>query len=375
MTDRDDARSLPPDEAPRRVQRPAAPSAPGWPPPPAVPPERYAAPRPGGGAPGPPPRSRPGPAARRPTGPPPGEGYAPPAWNPPAPPGPGFSWGGGQAPPGYGQAPPGPGSPPGYGQAPPGPGYGQAPPGFGRPAYIPPGPAQLRHRPGAGLIVGLVGLALLVASLAGLPWISVGGEDATLRDIGDAYSALDGLDVGDGGIFAPPDVTAPDASVPDITLPDGSSPDDGLGPVVTPPGTVDDTYTPPSSGDLEPFHELYAKGLCWAVAVWAALALVVAALWVPRGKGGRMGLGFVVGGLVGLVANALDERGRVGPRVTGAFVAVVCLAAHTVAAMEMFGEDGAPDPAIGVWAGVVGLLLVVVGCAVGTRTDEAPARW
>jgi hypothetical protein len=317
-------------------------------------------------------------------GPPPREAYAPPAWNAQA--RPGSSWGGGQTPPGYGQGAPGPGSPPDYGQPPPGPGpgYGQGPPGgygygpppgFGRPAYAQPGPAQLRHRPGAGLIVGLVGLALLVASLAGLPWISVGGEDATLRDIGDAYSALDGLDAGDGGIFAPPDVTAPDVSVPDITLPDGSSPDDGLGPVVTPPGTVDDTYTPPSSADLEPFHELYAKGLCWAVAVWAALALVVAALWVPRGKGGRMGLGFVVGGLVGLVANALDEQGRVGPRVTGAFVAVVCLAAHAAAAMEIFGEDGAPDPAIGVWAGGVGLLLVVVGCAIGTRTEESPARW
>ena len=59
MTDRDDTRSGPPDEPPRRVQRPPAPPTPGWPPP-----ARPAAP--GRGAPplGPPPRSAPGPAAR-----------------------------------------------------------------------------------------------------------------------------------------------------------------------------------------------------------------------------------------------------------------------------------------------------------------------
>ena len=220
-------------------------------------------------------------------------------------------------------------------------------------------------------MVGLIGLALLVASLAALPWISAGGEDATLRDIGDAYSALDGLDVGDGGIFAPPEV-----SLPEVTVPDGSSPDDGLGPVVTPPGLpgpAEDTYTPPPGGDTEPFHELYAKGLCWAVAVWAGLALVAAALWVPGGKGGRIGLGFVVGGLVGLLANVLDDRGRAGPRVTGAFVAAVCLAAHSIAVMGIFGEEGAPDPAIGAGAGALGLVLVFVGCVIGTRTEPAPA--
>jgi len=381
MTDRDDPRSLPPHETRRRVQRPPAPSAPGWPPPPAQA-GRYAAPDPGGPPAGPPPRSAPGRAAPQYTRGPSAYGQAPP--RPPsaygeAPPGPA---------PGYGYAPAPPGPAPGYGYAPappgPAPGYAYgAPQGFGRPAYVPVDPPPLRHRPGAGLAMGLSGLAMLVASLAGLPWISVDGEDASLRDIGDAYSALDGLDVGDGGVFTPPDViapdiTLPDGSVPDVTLPDGSSADDGLGPVVTPPdlpSTADDTYTPPSSGGTEPFHELYAKGLCWAVAVWAALGLVVAALWVPRGKGGRMGLGFFVGGLVGLLANALDERGSIGPRVTGAFVCVVCLVAHGAAAMEMFGEDGAPDPAIGVWAGVAGLLMMVLGSAVGTRTEPAPARW
>jgi len=225
-----------------------------------------------------------------------------------------------------------------------------------------------------------VGLVLLVASLTVLPWVSVGGEDATLRDIGDAYSALDGL--GGGEVFAPPDVSVPDVSVPDVTLPDlpggtlpdGSSPDDGLGPVVTPPQLpAADTYTPPGGGDLEPFHELYAKGLCWAFLVAASLAVLTATLWVPRSKGGRMGTGFLTAGLVGLGINALDERGRTGPRVTGALVAVGCLAAHVIAVLQMFDVDGAPDPAAGAWAGAAGLAVVVVGCALGTRTRSAAA--
>jgi len=382
MTDRDDARSVPPHEPRRRVERPPTPSAPGWPPPPAVPPERYSPPRRGASPLGPPPRSAPEPIGRPGHGPPPGTGHAPPpgpSWDqaPPGPPGsyppspPGSPWGYGQAPPQQWGGTPAPQGPPaGYGYGPP---PGQRPPGHG-----PLGPAAVRHRPGAGLVVGLVGLVLLVASLTALPWISVGGEDATLSDLRDAYSALDGLDVGDGGIFTPPDVTLPDISVPDVTLPDGSLPDDGLGPVVTPPGlpgTSEDTYTVPPSADTEPYHELYVKGLCWAVAVWAAFGLVAAALWVPRSKGGRTALGFVVGGVVGLAANALDEGGRVGPRVTGAFVALVCLAAHGVAVAQIFGEDGAPDPAIGAWAGGAGILLVLVGCAIGTRTDAAAPRW
>ena len=388
MTDRDDARSVPPDEPPRRVQRPPAPPTPGWPPP-----ARPAAPGRGPAPLGPPPRSAPGPAASAAYDPPTRSGYGQPPPGPPA----GYGQAAPGAPPGFPSAPgsayppaPGPPPPSGYGQATPGwgygppAGYGQAPPGYGygpAPGYGPPGSAGLRHRPGPGLIVGLVGLVLLVASLAGLPWISVGGEDASLRDIGDAYSALDGLDVGGGGVFAPPDVSVPDISdptdlsVPGTTLPDGSSPG-GIGPVVTPPGvpgTVEDTYTPPPSGDLEPFHELYAKGLCWAVAVWAGLGLVIAAAWVPRAKGGRMTLGFLVAGLVGLVATAVDEQGRAGPRVAGAFVALVCLVAHGAAVAGIFGEDGAPDPAVGAWAGGVGLVLVLVGCIVGTRTDPTPA--
>jgi hypothetical protein len=32
-----------------------------------------------------------------------------------------------------------------------------------------------------------------------------------------------------------------------------------------------------------------------------------------------------------------------------------------------------PDPAVGVWAGFAGLVLVLIGCVVGTRTERAPA--
>jgi len=52
---------------------------------------------------------------------------------------------------------------------------------------------------------------------------------------------------------------------------------------------------------------------------------------------------------------------------------VMCLAAHGYAVYDLFGEDVAPDPALGVWAGVGGLVLVLVGCVMGTRTERLPA--
>ena len=84
-----------------------------------------------------------------------------------------------------------------------------------------------------------------------------------------------------------------------------------------------------------------------------------------------MGTGFLTAGVVGLGINALDERGRTAPRVTGALVATACLVAHVTAVLQMFDAEGAPDPAIGAWAGAVGLAIVVVGCIVGTRTRSA----
>jgi hypothetical protein len=49
------------------------------------------------------------------------------------------------------------------------------------------------HRPGPGAIVAVAGLMLFMLSLLGLPWISEGGEDATLSDIGDSLEAADDL--------------------------------------------------------------------------------------------------------------------------------------------------------------------------------------
>ena len=54
-------------------------------------------------------------------------------------------------------------------------------------------------------------------------------------------------------------------------------------------------------------------------------------------------------------------------------IAVLCRGVHTYALSILFGADDSPDPAIGVWAGVAGLLAPVVGCLVGTRTEQVPA--
>jgi hypothetical protein len=50
----------------------------------------------------------------------------------------------------------------------------------------------------------------------------------------------------------------------------------------------------------------------------------------------------------------------------GAAVAVAGVA-HGVALWVVFGGDGAPSPAIGVWIGVGGLAAVVLSCALGPK--------
>jgi hypothetical protein len=40
---------------------------------------------------------------------------------------------------------------------------------------------------------------------------------------------------------------------------------------------------------------------------------------------------------------------------------------------DLFGKELAPDPAVGVWAGCAGLVLVLIGCVVAARTERAPA--
>ncbi|MGH9213218.1 MAG: hypothetical protein ACRD2C_21495, partial [Acidimicrobiales bacterium] len=54
----------------------------------------------------------------------------------------------------------------------------------------------------------------------------------------------------------------------------------------------------------------------------------------------------------------------------GGFLSLCAIAAQTGAHVDLFSGDGAPDPAIGVWAGHLGRLAVFIGCLIGTRTEQ-----
>jgi hypothetical protein len=204
-----------------------------------------------------------------------------------------------------------------------GPGYGP-PPGYG--GYGP--RTVVRHRPGIGLALGLVGIAMLLLSYFALPWASGGGVEADFSDIRDVYSQTS-----DYGV--PVSASASDTNAE--------------------------------------FMELYVEVIWYGIVAMAIVAVVFATWLVPRSRGVRGVIGFLVGGVLGLVINIVDEHGKVGPRLTGALLGLVCLAVHGYALSIVFGEDYSPDPAIGVWSGAAGLVVVIVGCLVGTRSERVPA--
>ncbi len=207
---------------------------------------------------------------------------------------------------------------------------------------------------------------MLLLSLTALPWVSAGGEEATFSDIRDAFDAVDDLDGGES--FDPPDITTP--TVGRSAGQGGGSP---AGPVPVSSFGVRQ-QEPPAAGSSETeFVEIYAEALWMAVVGAAVIAVVFATGIVPSSKGGRLLTGFLMAGVLGLAVNAADDDGSVGPRVSGALVALLCLGVHGYAVFDLFGDELAPDPAWGVWAGVAGLVLVLIGCVMGTRTERVPA--
>jgi hypothetical protein len=110
-----------------------------------------------------------------------------------------------------------------------------------------------------------------------------------------------------------------------------------------------------------------------AVIAVASVAVLFSTLLVPASHGGRMGTGFLTAGILGLLINAVDRRGSVGPRLSGALGALVAGAYFGGAGAALYGGEFAPDMAIGWWAGVAGLALVFVGCLIGTRRTPATA--
>ena len=68
----------------------------------------------------------------------------------------------------------------------------------------------------------------------------------------------------------------------------------------------------------------------------------------------------------------VDDEGTIGPRVAAAFTVIVASWMHAAAVNQVFQGDGGPDPAYGVWASAAGLVLLVVGCLIGTRQERVP---
>jgi len=183
--------------------------------------------------------------------------------------------------------------------------------------YAPQPPAV--HRPGPGLVVALAGLALFFAALVALPWVAApaGGEDAKLSDWAD--------------------------------LSDEEA----------------------EAGDVEAVAG-YAD-VIWIVALVAlTIAVVTSTLAVPQSVGGRVALGFLTAGLLGLLHLA-DKRGTWAHRVCGAAATVVWALMHAGAVADLFTFDGEStdvDAGLAIPVGFVGLLLVLVGCIIGTRIDK-----
>jgi len=186
-------------------------------------------------------------------------------------------------------------------------------------------PPPPRHRPGPGAVVAIAGFLLMLFSLLGLPWISQGGQNVSFPDIRDSVEA------------------ANDAQAP---------------------GNIGGSGT---SGD---YTELYTEGFWVVVLLMLVAATVFATLWVPSSHAGRVLIGVVTGGFIGAAIMAVDEDGKVAPRLCGALVTVLAAGAHILLLAQIFDDDIDVSPAYGVWAGVLGLVAVLVGCLMGTRLER-----
>jgi hypothetical protein len=265
---------------------------------------------------------------------------------------------------------------------PPGPGWGPPPAGYGPQAYgypgYAPGQTHIRHRPGVGLALGLVGLALLILSHTALPWYSVdladgSSESVTLSEIGDGLSELH-ESVVSGGLSVPePDPTATvPATIPPVTDVSG-------GPIGVPvtPTPVSPTPVSPVGGSAEvdedyAFLRYYANGSWIMLVVFGVVAVVFSCWWVPRSRGGRGVTGFVMLGIFGLIVNVVDERGAVGSRICAVGSVLVGTVLHGAAVVKVFNHDGAPGWGPAIYLSFGGLLLMLVGCAIGTRRETVP---
>lgn len=178
------------------------------------------------------------------------------------------------------------------------------------------------NKPGVGVAIGLIGLAMFILAVVALPWVAGvdGGEDAKLDDFSDMPEEV---------------AEASDAEV----------------------------------------ISAYADGLWIAVAVGLTICVVTSTLAVPQSQGGRVALGVITAGLLGLLHLA-DRRGTWAHRVCGAVATCAYGLLHAVAVADVFtveGESSGLDAGAGILVGFLGLLVILAGCIVGTRAEKPQA--
>lgn len=264
---------------------------------------------PTGGQPKPPP---PGPGAPPPP-PPSGEVPPPPAPTGPPPAGP---------PPGPGPLPP-PGRPPTGGP-------GWAPP----PPPTTPGPsAPVKNLPGVGAAIAVVGLLLFLFATLSMDWIDFGG--VTTMDLSEAQE------------------------------------------------TAADYQTASDEDTIFIGFDVYGSWLWMVVAAYLTAVVFFATVMNPPSPGARAfiwcvlmlpSLGLV--GLIGLI-NMADENGRLVPRILGPLAMIGPSLALGFVWVSTIVEERGPlefktaDFENGFWMSWAGLLVIAVGCAVGTRSVPA----
>jgi len=191
---------------------------------------------------------------------------------------------------------------------------------------------------GAGAFFGVVGLGCFLAALMVLPWFEAGDQEVTLAGIRSAF-------------------TIPETRPEDVLPGSEGEPPPAEGPIPTPGEVTDavedaarDAAAEAAASAIDTgkarYLELYVERLWFLAAVGVGLAVLFSTVLAPRSFALSLLLGF--------------------RRLSGV-VTVFAGLAHGAALWIVFSGDGAPDPAFGVWLGLVGLGSVLLGCIVGPK--------
>jgi hypothetical protein len=191
-------------------------------------------------------------------------------------------------------------------------------------------------------LVGLLGLAAFLGSLLVLPWFEVAGEEVTLPDIREAFEIP---------------ATDPDTLLPDSGGEGGQAPLPGAdGEAPTPEEITEaaqdvarDAAAQVAADVIDTgkarYLELYSETLWLVSAVGVGLAVLFSTILAPKSFALSLILGF--------------------RRLSG-FVTILAAGAFGGALWVVFSGNG-PSPAIGVWAGVAGLALVLFAAILGPK--------